>query len=208
MGFLSTKPAWALVFVFGAIGMGIYLFAFTALSFWLALASWVLYGFVYTPLKKITPLAVAVGALPGALPLLIGFAAATGVVGPEAILMFVVQFIWQFPHFWSLAWVLADDYARGGFRLLPTKGNNPNALTAVLMFLYTTLLLPASWLPFFLEYVSLRAAVVCTLAGLLFMYPGLKLMIRQDIAAARGVMFGSFLYLPVVQLTVLLDKLL
>jgi protoheme IX farnesyltransferase len=122
--------------------------------------------------------------------------------------MFVVQFIWQFPHFWSLAWVLADDYARGGFRLLPTQGNHPNALTAGLMFLYTMLLIPAGWLPYFLGYISLRAALVCTIAGLLFLYPGFKLCLRQDRATARGVMFGSFLYLPVVQLAVLLDKLL
>jgi protoheme IX farnesyltransferase len=196
-----------LVGVFGVIGLGIYAFYFTPLSLELALGSWVLYGFVYTPLKRKTPVAVAVGAVPGAMPLLIGYAAATGVVSTEALLMFVVQFIWQFPHFWSLAWVLADDYARGGFRLLPTKGAHPNALTAGLMFLYTILLIPAGWLPYFLGYVSLRAAIVCTVAGLLFLYTNYKLCLKQDTAAAKGVMFASFFYLPVVQLAVLFDRL-
>jgi heme o synthase len=207
-GQLGTKVGWLLVAVFGLIGIGIYAFAFTPLSVWLALASWALYGFAYTPLKKISPLAVAVGALPGAMPLLIGFAAATGTLSPEALCMFVVQFIWQFPHFWSLAWVLADDYARGGFYLLPGAKGKPGGVTAALMFLYTLLLIPAGWFPFFLGYISLRAALVCTVAGLLFLFTTYKLLRRQDVPAARRVMFGSFFYLPAVQLAVLLDRLL
>jgi protoheme IX farnesyltransferase len=206
-GNMQINQAWWLVAAFGIPGLAIYPIFFSGLSFWLALTSWVLYSFVYTPLKRITPLAVAIGAIPGAMPLLIGFAAATGTLGPEAILLFIIQFIWQFPHFWSLAWVLADDYARGGFRLLPTKGSHPNALTAGLMFLYTTLLIPAGWMPYFLGYISLRAALVCTIAGLLFLYPNFKLCLKQDKASARGVMFGSFLYLPAVQIAILLDKL-
>ena len=207
-GRLEPAPAWALVAVFGLLGMGTYALLFTPLSFALALASWLLYGFVYTPLKRITPLAVAVGAVPGAMPLLIGFAAATGTVSPEALLMFVVQFLWQFPHFWSVAWVLADDYARGGFRLLPGRGGKPDALTAWLMLFYTLLLFPAVWLPFLLGYVSLQAGIVCTVASLGFLYTNVKLVKQQSRAAARGVMFGSFLYLPAVQLAVLLDRLL
>lgn len=206
-GRLEPGLAWGLVAVFGVVGMGIYAWVFTGLSFWLAFASWCLYGFIYTPLKRVTPIAVAVGAVPGAMPLLIGFAAATGTVGPEALLMFVVQFIWQFPHFWSLAWVLADDYARGGFRLLPGRSGKPDGVMAALMFLYALLLIPAGWLPYFLGYVSLRAGLVCTVAGLAFLYTNYKLLRHQDRATARGVMFGSFFYLPAMQLAVLLDRL-
>ena len=207
-GRLEPSVAWGLVAFFGAIGLGIYAFAFPFLSFALALASWALYGFIYTPMKRRSPLAVAVGAVPGAMPLLIGFAAATGTVSPEALLMFVVQFIWQFPHFWSLAWVLADDYSRGGFRLLPGRGGRPDGTAAALIFLYTLLLIPANWLPYFLSYVSLRCALVCTMASLIFLYYAFKLLRRQDRDTARGVMFGSFLYLPFVQVAVLLDRLL
>lgn len=204
---LEPATAWALVAAFGAVGMGLYLFVYTAASFWLALISWVLYGFVYTPLKLKSPISVAVGAIPGAMPLLIGYAAATGTVGAEALLLFVQQFIWQFPHFWAVAWVLNDDYARGGFRLLPGRGGRPDSTTALLMALYTLLLIPAGWLPYFLGYISLRAALVITLAGLGFLYLAAMLVLRRDTASAKSVMFGSFAYLPIAQLTILFDRL-
>jgi len=125
----------------GLIGM-ILLVKFTnPLTVVLSMVSLLLYSFVYTPLKRVGPIAVFVGAIPGAFPPLLGWVAATGTIGYEALVLFGIQFIWQFPHFWAIAWVSHEDYQKAGFKLLPAGGNK-DFHTAIQIMIYTLFLLP------------------------------------------------------------------
>jgi len=171
-----------------------------------------LYAFAYTPLKRKSPVAVFVGAIPGALPPLIGYIAAIGgqseigyvpVDYQIAIILFLIQFVWQFPHFWAIAWVLDDDYKKAGFRLLPTKKRDKTS--AVITFASTVVLIPVSLLPTILGFGGFYIAGVSVLAGLLFSYYAYKLMVDLDLPSARKVMFCSFFYIPLVQLILLFD---
>ena len=171
-----------------------------------------LYAFAYTPLKRKTPIAVFVGAIPGALPPLIGYIAAIGgqseigyvpVDYQIALILFLIQFVWQFPHFWSIAWVLDDDYKRAGFRLLPTKKRDRTS--AVITFVSTLILIPVSLLPILFGFGGIYIAVVSILAGIVFSYFAYQLMIKMDLQSARKVMFCSFFYIPLVQLVLLFD---
>jgi len=169
-----------------------------------------LYAFAYTPLKRKSPIAVFVGAIPGALPPLIGYLAALGhttifvtVDYQIAGILFLIQFVWQFPHFWAIAWVLDDDYKKAGFRLLPTKKRDK--LTAVITFISTLILIPVSLLPTFYGFGGFYIAGVSVLAGLLFSYFAYQLMVKMDLPSAKKVMFCSFFYIPLVQLVLLFD---
>ncbi len=172
----------------------------------LALLSLVLYGFVYTPLKKVSPIAVLVGAFPGAMPPLLGWVAATGAISQEALVIFGIQFIWQFPHFWAIAWVADDDYKRAGFKLLPSGGGK-DMRTAVQIMTYTLFLIPLGLLPLKLGITGVDSAIVATVCGVLFLGQTFSLMIQGSRKAALRIMFGSFIYLPVVQIAYLLDKI-
>ncbi|MCJ0741251.1 heme o synthase [Pedobacter montanisoli] len=170
-----------------------------------------LYAFAYTPLKRKSPIAVFVGAIPGALPPLIGYLAAIGhsPVGyvPKdyqiALVLFLVQFVWQFPHFWSIAWVVDDDYKLAGFRLLPTKERDK--ASATITFISTLILIPVSLLPTILGFGGYIIAGVSLVLGLIFAWYAYQLMQKQDLASARKVMFCSFFYIPLVQLVLLFD---
>lgn len=171
-----------------------------------------LYAFAYTPLKQKSPIAVFVGAIPGALPPLIGYIAAIGgqseigyvpVDYLIAIILFSIQFVWQFPHFWAIAWVLDDDYKKAGFRLLPTKKRDKTS--AVLTFISTLILIPVSLLPTFLGFGGYYIAGVSIIAGILFSYYAYQLMVKMDLPSAKKVMFCSFFYIPLVQLILLFD---
>lgn len=202
-GEIAPGLGWLLVAVFLGLGIALYLVYFNVLTMSLGVFSWLLYGFIYTPLKRVTPLAVAVGAFPGAMPPLIGYASATGRIDVEIILWFVIQFVWQFPHFWAIAWVLDEDYRRGGFRLLPGPGNDPDNASAVLMAVYTFLLLPVAITPFILGYASAGYAALSVVAGLGFFLISLGLVRHNTTPWARRLMFASFLYLPIIQLGLL-----
>lgn len=202
-GEIAPGMGWVLATLFLVSGLGLYLQYFNLLSMSLGAFSWLLYGFIYTPLKRVTPLAVAVGAFPGAMPPLIGYASATGRIDVEIILWFVIQFVWQFPHFWSIAWVLDDDYRRGGFRLLPGPGNDPDNASAVLMAVYTFLLVPVGLTPYLLGFATPAYAVISLLASLFFFVVSLGLVRNNSATWARRLMFASFLYLPVIQLALL-----
>lgn len=162
-----------------------------------------LYAFAYTPLKRKSPIAVFVGAIPGALPPLIGYVAAHGRIDGIAVILFLVQFVWQFPHFWAIAWVLDDDYKKAGFRLLPTTERDRTS--AVIIFLSTVVLIPVSLLPVWYGFGGYYIMGVSILSGLLFSYYAFVLMSKMDIPSARKVMFCSFFYLPLVQLVLLFD---
>ncbi len=172
----------------------------------LALLSFVLYGFVYTPLKRKGPVAVAVGALPGAFPPMIGWLAATNHFGLEPGILFAIQFFWQFPHFWAIAWVLDEDYRKAGFKLLPSSGGR-DLQSAFQIMIYTVVLLPLCWVPFYLGMTGINSAMIAMLFGVLFLVQTFHLMRKIDNKAALQLMFGSFIYLPVVQIAYLLDKL-
>jgi len=171
----------------------------------LSLVSFILYAFVYTPLKRVGPIAVFVGAFPGALPPLLGWIAATGSIAHEALIIFGIQFIWQFPHFWAIAWVADDDYKKAGFKLLPSGGGK-NINTAIQIMIYTMFLIPLGLLPAKFGMTGLDSAIVATVCGVAFFAQTFSLMKTGSRQSALRIMFGSFIYLPVVQIAYLLDK--
>jgi len=165
-----------------------------------------LYAFVYTPLKRVGPIAVFVGAIPGALPPLIGWVAATDSINIHAITLFSIQFIWQFPHFWAIAWVLDEDYKRAGFRLLPSGGGK-NMNTAFQIMIYVLFLIPLGLLPVKFGLTGINSGIIATFAGIMFLIQTFSLM--KDCSndkAAKKIMFGSFLYLLVIQVVYMVDK--
>jgi protoheme IX farnesyltransferase len=165
-----------------------------------------LYGFVYTPLKKVHSIAVLVGAIPGALPCLIGWAAGDPELGIGGWILFSLQFFWQFPHFWAIAWVAYEDYSKAGFRLLPSRGG-PTKYAAVQAILYSVLLIPIGFLPFVFGMTGMVSVVIVALANLAMLWQSIQLFNKMDVASARKVMFGSYIYLPVVLLALLTDKM-
>lgn len=171
----------------------------------LSVVSMILYCFVYTPLKRVGSIAVFVGAIPGALPPLLGWVAATGRISYEALLIFGIQFIWQFPHFWAIAWVADEDYKKAGFKLLPLAGQK-DLNTAIQIMIYTLVLLPLGLLPAVFGLTGIHSAFVVTICGVLFLAQTFLLMKTVSHNSAKGIMFGSFLYLPIVQIALLLDK--
>jgi heme o synthase len=187
-------------------GVGILLMYTNVLTTILSVISMILYSFVYTPLKRVGPIAVFVGAIPGALPPLLGWTAATGVISHEALIIFGIQFIWQFPHFWAIAWVADEDYKKAGFKLLPSGGER-DLNTAIQIMIYTLFLIPLGLLPATFGITGIYSAVVATVCGSLFFAQTFSLMKSGDRRSALKIMFGSFLYLPIVQIAFLLDKI-
>lgn len=171
----------------------------------LSLVSMIMYSFVYTPLKRVGSIAVFVGAIPGALPPLLGWTAATGVISHEALIIFGIQFIWQFPHFWAIAWVADDDYKKAGFKLLPFGGQK-DWNTAIQIMIYTMFLIPLGLLPMKFGITGVDSAIVATVCGVLFFAQTFSLLKTGSRKSALRIMFGSFLYLPIVQIAYLLDK--
>ncbi len=203
---VSTSEAIYFGFFVGMLGLTLLMVFTNFLTAFLALTSVFLYGFIYTPLKRVGPIAVIVGAIPGALPPLLGWVAATGQLGFEAFVVFTIQFVWQFPHFWAIAWVMDDDYKKAGFRLLPSKaGRSFNS--ALQIMLGALFLVPVGLIPYQLGITGFTSMVVATVAAILFWLPTVKLMYVQDRKTALQIMFASFIYLPVIQIAFLLDKL-
>jgi protoheme IX farnesyltransferase len=188
-----------------ALGTSILLSYTNVFTTLLAILSMVLYGFVYTPLKRVGPVAVFVGAIPGALPPLLGWTAATGGISHEALIIFGIQFIWQFPHFWAIAWVADEDYQKAGFKLLPSGGKK-DMNTAIQIMIYTMFLIPMGLLPATFGITGINSAIVATFCGVIFFALTFSLMKSGDRRSALKIMFGSFLYLPIVQIAYLLDK--
>lgn len=209
---ISLTEAKVFTGVIGLLGLTILALSTNWLTVALSLLSLVLYGFVYTPLKRVGPVAVFVGAIPGALPPLLGWVAATGHIEFAALVIFGLQFIWQFPHFWAIAWVADEDYKKAGFKLLPAGGKR-DLNTAFQIMIYTLVLLPMGILPAQFGITGVYSAFVVTVCGALFFSQTFFLMKQclsgesNTVKAARLIMFGSFLYLPVVQIAFLMDKI-
>ena len=205
-GEISVTEATVFCALLGVAGLALLGLYFNWLTAALSLLSLVLYGFVYTPLKRVSPICVFVGAIPGGMPPLIGWVAATGVLGAEAWILFGIQFIWQFPHFWAIAWVLDDDYKKAGFKMLPMEGGK-NLKTAIQIMIYTLLLIPLSMLPLQFGMTGVTSAMIAVVCGVLFLAQTFYLMRTCSKKAAMSIMFGSFLYLPIVQIAFVLDKI-
>ncbi len=173
----------------------------------LSAISLISYAFIYTPLKRINSIAVFVGAIPGALPPIIGYVAANnGHINQFAILIFMIQFIWQFPHFWAIAWLKFDDYKKAGIMLLPSK-EGKNRYTAMMNIIYVIALIFAGFLPYVFGYVGINGTIILTISGLFFLVPAVRLYLTQDDKDAKKLMFASFFYLPISLFVLLFDKI-
>ena len=167
-----------------------------------------IYTCIYTPLKTISPLAVFVGAFPGAIPFMLGWVAATGKFGIEPGTLFMVQFFWQFPHFWAIGWMLDDDYKKAGFKMLPS--GNPDRLTAFQIVFYTLWTIVISLLPATSYtgnlHLSIPGAILILIIGLYLLYYAIKLMQLKTKDSAKKLMFASIGYITILQLIYVIDK--
>jgi protoheme IX farnesyltransferase len=170
----------------------------------LCISTLLLYLFLYTPLKQKTWWSTTVGAFPGAMPPLIGYAAAANRLTPEAWVLYAILFLWQFPHFYAIAWMYRDDYARAGIQMLPVVEPDGES-TARQILLYSVLLIPISLLPNWLGMTGTLYAVGAIAMGLVFLYSGLRVSLDRTNARARRVLLASVLYLPVIYCLMILD---
>jgi len=202
------SPLEALIFatICGAIGCWL-MFEFTNdISGILSVVSIALYALIYTPLKRLTSFSVFVGAIPGALPTLIGAVAGEegfGKIGMFPFLLYIIQFFWQFPHFWAIAWVSHDDYQKAGFFMLPSKGGRDMG-SRFQIFVYTLFLVPISLTPYWFGFTGIYSSLVVLLMGIIFLFQAYRLYKDGEMASARKLMFGSFYYLPIVQLALMI----
>jgi len=210
-GRMSIQEGWAFAIITGLLGVFILGYYFNWLAAALAAFSLFLYAFIYTPLKKVNSIAVLAGAIPGALPCLIGWAAGNDEISLGGWILFALQFFWQFPHFWAIAWVAHKDYSSAGFKLLPSQ-EGPTKFTALQTVIYSLLLVPVTLTPYFVKMcsyddvtgkVSLGLVIV---ANIFMIMRCVNLYRRMDVPSARKVMFGSYMYLPVVLLALLMSK--
>jgi len=192
--------------VMGISGILLLTYFFNPTAGVLSAISLLSYAFVYTPLKRVSPIAVFVGAIPGALPPMIGYVCATGRIDFVAIVLFSIQFFWQFPHFWSIAWIQHDDYKKAGIMLLPSSSGKTR-MSAIQNIIYCTMLLLVSMIPFFFSWIGLVANIVIAAVGVIFMWMAWSHYRRCEDKTARILMFGSFLYLPVMQLALVFGRI-
>jgi heme o synthase len=203
---MTVREGIFLASLLGMLGLLILYLFLNPLSSILSALSILLYVACYTPLKRKSAFSVLVGAFPGAFPPLLGAIAATknfGSIPFEGVVLFAIQFIWQFPHFWAIAWVMNEDYNKAGFYLLPS--GERNKASAFQIVFYTLFLLLISMVPVFFGMThTVFAPIIILAAGIIFLVPAIKLYRNCSIQSAQQVMFGSFAYLPIVQLTILL----
>ena len=207
---ISTLEAWFVSLTTAGLGIFILFYYLNTASGILGFSAFLSYAFIYTPLKRVSPWAVFIGAFPGAIAPMIGYVAATNQFGLEAGVLFAVQFMWQFPHFWAIAWVSHEAYNRGGYKLLPFSGT-PDKKTAFQIMVYSFFLIPVSLLPWTLPLetpmVGNIAAIIVVLAGIWISSLAYKLFKEPTLLNARKVMFASFFYLPIVQIAYVIDKI-
>jgi protoheme IX farnesyltransferase len=204
-GRMSLTEAWMVAVITGVAGIAILTIYNNILSGILGATALLLYTLVYTPSKKVTPFATFIGAFPGAIPPMLGYVAVTpgfGAINLEAGMLFATQFMWQFPHFWGIAWVSHEDYKKAGFHLLPSPGGRDKA-SAFQTVVYTLVLIPVSLFPFLFHLTGIISASIILICGIGFLIQALKLYRDCEISSARKLMFGSFIYLPAVQLALL-----
>jgi protoheme IX farnesyltransferase len=204
---LTLIEAYMLAGILGVIGIGLLSSYFNLLSGILGALALLSYAFIYTPMKQLSPVSVFIGAIPGAMPLIIGSVAATNAVTTNGIILFAIQFLWQLPHFWSIAWLLDSDYKKAGFRLLPTPDGEKSRSAAVQCLPYLLVLVVVSTLPYLLGYAGVVSLLIGLAASLFYLLRGFDFVIHLDDASAKKLMFTSFGYIPVVLLSYVLDKI-
>lgn len=206
-GRMSVRTAFILASILTLSGVAI-LYSINPKTAMFGAISIFLYTSAYTPLKTKTPLSVFVGAIPGAIPFMLGWVAATNDFGIEPGTLFMLQFFWQFPHFWAIGWFLHDDYQKAGFNMLPT-GKRDKA-TAVQAILYTVWTIIVSIIPVFGFTGKLQLTIVGASAvfmvGLVMLYYAVQLFKKMSVKAARQLMLASVLYITLVQVIYVLDK--
>ncbi|MDP4244814.1 MAG: heme o synthase [Bacteroidota bacterium] len=203
-GRMSVEEGWIFAVIAG-IGGVLILWHFNFLAAALSAFSLFVYAFIYTPLKKVTSISVLVGAIPGSLPCLIGWAAGNDDLSVGGWVLFALQFFWQFPHFWAIAWIAHKDYEKAGFRLLPSI-EGPTRYSAIQAVIYSLLLLPVGVLPYYIGMSGQISLAVLIVANGLMVWQCVRLYREMTVQAARRVMFGSYIYLPVVLLALLANK--
>ncbi len=204
-GRMSVSTAVLLAGLMAMFGITI-LSLFNPLSGFLGTLSLISYAFVYTPMKRSTPLAVVVGAIPGALPLIIGCVVHEGFISPTAWMLFGLQFLWQFPHFWAVAWLADEDYKKAGFYLLPSYNGEKDKTTGLLSFVFCLLLIGSAVLSCWLGYVGLVATIILVLLNVYWAWHCWQLFKTCERTAARKQMFISFMHLPLSLIVLLLDR--
>lgn len=208
-GRMSPKVALLVASLLTIIGIAL-LYTINAKSAMFAAISIFLYTSIYTPLKTVTSLSVFVGAFPGAIPFMLGWVAATGEFGIEAGTLFLIQFFWQFPHFWAIGWFLYDDYAKAGIFMLPT--GKKDRKTALQIILYTVWLIIASLLPSLgftgQLFITPIAAIIVFLLGLWMLFYAVRLYQLRTAKAARTLMLVSVSYISLLQIVFIVDKFL
>ncbi|MEO5892712.1 MAG: heme o synthase [Ferruginibacter sp.] len=207
-GRMTVAHATSFAAITGITGLLIMLLKFNWQSSLIGLVSLFIYGFIYTPLKKVNSIAVLVGGLPGALPCLIGWVASyydNPIVWTGGWVLFAIQFIWQFPHFWAIAWIAHQDYSKAGFKLLPAD-KGPTKFTAVQTIMYSTLMLPIGVLPYYYNVSGITSLWILMICNLTMIVLSIRLYVKMDAASARWVMFSSYFYLAIVFIALLVDK--
>ncbi len=203
---MAPVEAWILCLLCALSGFLILAYFFNILAASLSLLSLLLYGFAYTPMKKIHPIATFIGAIPGALPPLIGWVAATGSLsGLGGWSLFLIQFFWQFPHFWAIAWVGYEDYLKAGIRMLPSR-EGKTSFTGLQCIFYSLTLIPLSMLPHQIGLSGSTGTGISIAMGLLYSLASFGFYLKNDKKSAKRLMYSSFIYLPVVLLALLIDK--
>ena len=208
-GRMSGTEAWLFAIVALALGLFILGFYFNLTSAIISLVSWFMYAYMYTPMKKVSSFSVLFGAIPGALPCLIGWTA--GFLPEESIdwsggwALFAIQFFWQFPHFWAIAWIAHKDYSKAGFKMLPSE-EGQTKYSAVQAIIYSLLLIPAGVVPYLIDMSGVVSLWIVLVANMFMIWQCVRLYREMTTQAARRVMFSSYIYLPVVLLGLLLDK--
>jgi len=204
-GRMTEGEGWSFAVITGAFGIFLLGTYFNWLSAGIALVSLFLYAFIYTPLKKVSSISVIVGAVPGALPCLIGWAAGNDSLATGGWVLFLLQFMWQFPHFWAIAWIAHNDYTKAGFKLLPSE-TGPTRYTAIQTIIYSLLLIPVGVIPYFINMSGVVSLVIVSVANIFMVWRCAQLYVNMDVSSARRVMFSSYIYLPIVLLALLGDK--
>lgn len=206
-GRMSVRTAFILASVLTILGI-IILYSINPQTAMFGAVSIFLYTSAYTPLKTKTPLSVFVGAIPGAIPFMLGWVAATNDFGIEPGMLFMLQFFWQFPHFWAIGWFLHDDYQKAGFNMLPTGKRDKG--TAVQAILYSVWTIIVSIIPVFgftgKLHLTVVGAVIVFMVGLVMLYYAIQLFKKMTEKAARQLMLASVFYITIIQIIYVLDK--